>query len=267
MSELGVRPSRKLGQNFLIDPNSIQRICRCSDVEPGDLVVEIGPGTGAMTHYLLEQDIDLVAIEYDARLADFLEERYSDRPNFKLVRADASRVDFDELTEGRPWKCNANLPYSVSTVILTKIACQKNLPKSMTLLLQKEMADRIASDPGCKSYGSLSVRLQALFTASIAGTVKPTVFWPPPEVDSAILTLKLTETRMTPEEYLKFDSFVKYCFAQRRKKLRKRLLANAPEPDVNQAFQTVGLDIDVRAEQLTVNDFVSLFSVLSIRQP
>lgn len=263
LGDLGVRPSRKLGQNFLIDPNSIQRICRCSDIESGDLVIEIGPGTGAMTEYLLNQDITLIAIEYDVRLAEFLKSRYGSRPNFQLIQADASRVDFDELTNGRPWKCNANLPYSVSTVILAKLARQKNLPRSMTVLLQKEMVERITSEPGRKSYGALSVRLQALFETKMAGIVGPTVFWPPPEVDSAILTLKLKEDRISHAEFLEFDTFIKHCFSQRRKKLQGRLKSRAPGTRIADAFTDLGLSPDARAEVLSVADFIALFRALS----
>ncbi|OVE77712.1 ribosomal RNA small subunit methyltransferase A [bacterium F16] len=263
LTELGIRPSRKLGQNFLIDPNTIQRICRCADIKDGDLIIEIGPGTGAMTDYLLQQDIDLIAVEYDVRLADYLRNTYGSYPNFTLIQADASRIDFDEVTNGREWKCSANLPYSVSTVIMAKIAMQENLPKSMTLLLQNEMVDRISAPSGSKTYGSLSVRLQTLFEARKAGTVGPTVFWPPPDVDSAILTLQRKDDRLTPVEFKGFDKLVKHCFAQRRKKLKKRLASFITPEKAQQAFASSGLSPDARPEQLSPNDFIALFRAIS----
>jgi 16S rRNA (adenine1518-N6/adenine1519-N6)-dimethyltransferase len=262
LGALDLKPSRKLGQNFLVDHNTILKICNASDAQAGDLVVEIGPGTGAMTEHLLDRGVELVAIEYDLRLADFLSERYGERDNFTLIQADAGRVDFDALTKSREWRCNANLPYSVSTVILAKLLAVETPPKSMTLLLQKEMADRIASPHGNKTYGALSVRTQAQYAVKTVGTVPPTVFYPPPEVQSAILRLDLREDRLPKDDFIRFDAFVKHCFSQRRKKLRKRLLTLNLDTDVDQGLEATGISPDLRPEALTVKDFLALFRAL-----
>ncbi len=259
LESLELRPSRKLGQNFLVDRNTILKICNASDTEPGDLVVEIGPGTGAMTEFLLDRNVDLIAVEYDLRLADYLSKRYADRDNFRLVQADAGRVDFDALANGRTWQCNANLPYSVSTVILAKLLGIANPPRSMTLLLQKEMADRIAAAHGNKTYGAMSVRVQTQYVVKTVGTVPPTVFWPQPDVQSAILRLDLRDDRMTRDEFGRFDGFVKHCFSQRRKKLRKRLMALGLNTNIDECLDRADIDPNVRPEVLDVTQFITLF--------
>lgn len=259
LTKLDIKPSRKLGQNFLIDHNTILKICNASDAKAGDLVVEIGPGTGAMTEHLLDRGVDLVAVEYDVRLADYLATTYGNRDNFTLLQADAGRVDFDDLVDAREWRCNANLPYSVSTVILAKLLGVKNPPQSMTLLLQKEMADRIASPSGNKTYGALSVRVQAQYRVKTVGTVPPTVFYPPPDVRSAILRLDARADRLDPKAFKRFDAFVKHCFSQRRKKLRNRLQALEADCDTDACMSSLDLSTDIRPEALTVDQFLNLF--------
>ena len=256
LDSLDMHPSKKLGQNFLIDDNLLNLIIRSSDLQTGDNVIEIGPGTGHLTEQILKQDISLTAIEYDVRLSEYLSEKYQQN-NFYLIQADAGRVNFDELTADKEWICLANLPYAVSTVILAKIIECKNPPKRMILLLQKEMADRIASHPGIKNYGALSVRIQSLYKAEIVRVVPPDVFFPKPDVKSAILRLDLLNERPEHEIISSLFKLVKLAFSQRRKRLMK-VLKSSYNKDLEEIFNELNFDRNIRAEQLTVEDFIKL---------
>ncbi len=259
LQRLDLKPSRKLGQNFLHDQNILQRIAAESEFAVSDHAIEIGPGTGNLTALLLETGADLTAIEYDVRLAEFLHERFADAENFTLIQADAARVDFTELAQNKAWKCCANLPYSVSTVILARLLAIPNPPEVMTLLLQREMAERIVAGPGSKTFGTMSVRVQAIYDSKLVKVVSPNVFLPRPDVDSAILKLRLKAIRPSPEEFRAISEVVGVCFQKRRKKLSNCLkrYVNADE-----IAEQLGIDLTKRPEQLAVSDFVALGKAL-----
>ena len=262
LTKLDMQPSKKLGQNFLLDNNLIDLIVRSAKLKDNDNVLEIGPGTGHLTEIILKHNVSLTAIEYDLRLAEYLTDHFKDKENFKLIQADAGRVHFDELVGDKPWICLANLPYAVSTVILGRLLEIQNPPERMILLLQKEMADRIAAQPGIKNYGSLSVRVQSFFEAKVIRKVPPDVFCPRPDVDSAILGLERRDYIISVEERKKLFPIIKLAFSQRRKKMIKVLKSQYKEDKLIDAFKALNIDLNARAENLTVKQYLKLAELI-----
>ena len=258
LSQRGITPSRKLGQNFLIDPNAQQGLVE--DIAPtaDEHIVEIGPGLGALTTALLDRSARLTAIEYDRRLAAYLEETIAAQPRIELHCADAVRFDYDELTQTQPWRCVGNLPYAASSVIVARLLDLDNPPRRCDFLLQDEMAARIAADAGSKTYGVLSVRAQLLYHVERGRQLPPDVFWPRPQVRSACLRLALRPER-PPVDVLNICSrLVRRGFSQRRKKLIKLLRRDWPELNLRRLLDAHQLDPAVRAEDLAPTQFLRL---------
>jgi 16S rRNA (adenine1518-N6/adenine1519-N6)-dimethyltransferase len=258
LTRLDLRPSRKLGQNFLVDPNLAAYIAREGLGDEQGNVIEIGPGTGSLTRHLLDAGNTVTAVEYDVRLAEYLQETFADNDAIRVVQADATRVNFAELVGDAPWRCISNLPYSVGSPVLGRLLELPNPPRRLTILIQKEMAERLTANPGTKIYGSLSVRVQLQYEARLARVVPPSVFWPQPEVDSAVTTLRLREDRLSPTEYRELAKLVNAGFGQRRKKLLRVLSSQFPNRDFATAFEKLGLSPDVRPERLTPGDWAAL---------
>jgi 16S rRNA (adenine1518-N6/adenine1519-N6)-dimethyltransferase len=268
LQRLGVHPSRKLGQNFLVDGNTLRLIVQATAPTPGELLIEVGPGTGTLTAALLAAGAEVIAIELDARLAAHLAETLGQQPRCRLLHADACRVDYDELTGGRPWAVAANLPYAVSSVVLSRWLAAANRPTRLCLLLQLEMAERLAAAPRTKAYGGLSVRTQAQYQVQLARRVPPTVFFPPPEVDSALVLLTpAAGPAWSPAQWQAFGELVKTAFAQRRKMLAKLLRAHYPADRVAAALAAVGADPQARAEELAVPQYLALCTALTAPAP
>ena len=266
LNRLGVKPSRKLGQNFLIDGNTLRVIVQAAAPAPERLVVEIGPGTGVLTRELLAAGVQLVAIEFDARLADYLRtELVPQQPALTLVQADACRVDFDALTAGRSWDCIANLPYAVSTVILTRLLSAANRPRRLTILLQLEMAERLAASANSKDYGALTVRTQALYDVHLVRRIHPTVFYPPPAIESALVTLSPTASFAPPADWQSFNDFVRHAFTQRRKMLPKILRGVYPADRIAAAFAELGFSLESRPDTLTVAQYLALHAHITAK--
>ncbi len=258
LDKLGMRPGRGLGQNFLLDGNLLEAIVRDAKIKPGELVLEVGPGFGALTRLLLDAGARVVAVEYDHRLAERLRrEVVSDR--FTLVEADACKVDLGEILPiGVPFRAIANLPYAISSVFIARLLEYPSPPTALSFMLQKEMAERLAASPGTKSYGALSVRTQLLYDVKVARTVPPEVFYPAPEVDSAIAEFTL-RTELPESKFCKrVSGVVKTAFAQRRKQLCKVLAASYEPAKVREAFAALGIPTEIRPDRLTVGDFVKL---------
>ena len=256
--KLGIRPSRKLGQNFLTDPNLLQSIARSINPQPAELIVEIGAGIGNLTDLLIPYNPYLIAIEYDARLADHLRTKYKNFPTVHLVQADAARVDYEELAEGNIYRCIGNLPYSSSSVIIAKILQSSNKPRSMHLLLQKEMAQRLQAQTGSPSYGSLSVRIQVLYEVTIQKFIAPKLFWPAPKVDSALILLKLKEECPNAELYQHLTRLVGLSFSHRRKKMFSNLQTHYDPEALALILQKLNIKESVRPENLTPDQYVAL---------
>lgn len=257
-----IRAKKSLGQNFLRDPHYLNRIADAAQVGPGDQVLEIGPGLGHLTTVLTQRAQKVLAIEVDDRLIPLLQDGFGTVPNFELLHADALEYDYGSL-KGR-WKVVANLPYYISTPIIQKLIVHREKFISLTLMLQKEVAERIASPPGGKEYGYLSVLVQFYTVPRIEFKVPPGSFTPRPEVDSIVITLTLRER---PAVVVKNEAFffrvIKAAFSQRRKTLRNALKQlEAPQDKMASVLSSTCIDLGRRAETLTVEEFGKLSDCL-----
>ena len=258
LATMDIKPSRKLGQNFLLDPNLLDSMVRLAEVQSGQRILEIGPGTGALTERLLAADVDLTAIELDHRLAAYLQGRFGGRTGFRLVEADACKTDLDEVMGAEPFRCIANLPYSCSSQLLAGLASMANPPADIYCLLQKEMAERLSAREGTKEYGVLTVRLGLRYRTSIVKTIDPKVFFPPPEVTSAFTHLEKLPVQPDGALVQAASRIAGIAFAQRRKKSRKLLAAEFPEDAVAKAFAACSLPEDTRADDISVAAYAAL---------
>jgi len=257
-----IRAKKSLGQNFLHDPHYLNKIADAAKIGPEDQVLEIGPGLGHLTHVLSQRGRKVLAIEVDDRLIPILQEEFSAMPNFELLHADALEYNYDSLNG--TWKVVANLPYYISTPIIQKLIQHRNKFVSLTLMLQKEVAERIAAHPGGKEYGFLSVLVQLFALPKIEFKVPPGAFTPKPEVDSAVMTLVI---RSQPAILLKNEDFfmrvVKAAFSQRRKTLRNSLKQlEVVKEKMEMVLEKTGIDLGRRAETLTVEEFGRLAEYL-----
>ena len=259
IAELGLHPSRRLGQNFLLDGNLLSALVRDAELRPGERVLEVGPGTGALTAALLAAGCLVTAIELDHRLAEYVVSRFGrDSAHFRLLQGDACRMDIDTIMGAEPYRCVANLPYSCSSPFLAGMATLNNPPTAMHVLLQKEMADRLTARPGTKDYGVLTVRLALRYDAAMLRIIPPNVFFPAPEVTSAYVRLTLRPDAPEPEIRKLASTLAGEVFAQRRKKSFRRLTDRYPEERVAAAFAAAGLAPDARADDIPPAAFVTL---------
>ena len=249
-------PAKKsLGQHFLHERGVVEKIILAIDPRPGDRIVEIGPGQGALTFPLLERHGALTAIEFDRDLLAPLADAARGRGELSLVHANVLDVDFGALAGGTPFRLVGNLPYNLSSPILFHALEHAASIRDMVFMLQKEVVDRMAAGPGSKVYGRLSVMLQAWCEVTALFTVGPGAFRPPPKVDSAVVRL----VPRAPEsvgiaDRARFAAIVRDAFGQRRKTLRNALSRVCDEATLRAA----GIDPQARAEQLPVADFIRL---------
>ncbi|WP_303904917.1 16S rRNA (adenine(1518)-N(6)/adenine(1519)-N(6))-dimethyltransferase RsmA [Thiohalomonas denitrificans] len=244
------RPRKRFGQNFLRDPGVIDRIVHAVDPRPGQQLVEIGPGLGALTGPLLQAAGEMHAVELDRDLVPKLAERFGDR--LHLHSADALKFDFGQLAgEGR-LRVVGNLPYNISTPLIFHLLAQAEYVQDMHFMLQKEVVDRLAASPGGRDYGRLSVMVQQRCRVEHLFNVSPGAFHPPPKVHSAIVRLLPYETPPVPvAEPALFSRIVAKAFSQRRKTLRNTLKG---ELDA-ETIEACGIDPTRRAETLSVEEF------------
>ncbi|MBO7533435.1 MAG: ribosomal RNA small subunit methyltransferase A, partial [Victivallales bacterium] len=257
LERLEIHPSRRLGQNFLIDPNMLDSLVRSAGVVEGDTVLEIGPGTGTLTERMLAAGARVQAIELDHRLAGYLrDERFKDDKAFSLLEADACRTDLDSLMGQAPFRCVANLPYSCSSQLLASLTSMANQPQDIHVLLQKEMADRLTAKAGTKEYGVLTVRLGLLYEISTVKTIPKNVFFPPPEVVSAFVRMRLRPKRPPRDVMASVSHVAGLAFGQRRKKTCRMLEPEYGAERVAAAFAAASLTEDVRADAITPQAYV-----------
>jgi 16S rRNA (adenine1518-N6/adenine1519-N6)-dimethyltransferase len=252
-----VRPKKHLGQHFLKDQNIARKIVGSLRAE-NTSVIEVGPGMGVLTKFLVEQYPDLFLVEIDNESIEYLKKNYPDLGGH-LIRGDFLKLDLKSLSE-KKWSVIGNFPYNISSQIFFKVLEQRQIVQEVVGMVQKEVAQRIASLPGSKEYGILSVLLQAYYNIKLLFSVPPGVFVPPPKVQSAVLSLARNATEKLACDEVLFVRVVKQAFQTRRKTLRNALKnLNLPE-----SFKD-NLILNQRAEQLSVNDFIFLTQQLEKR--
>jgi 16S rRNA (adenine1518-N6/adenine1519-N6)-dimethyltransferase len=260
---LGVRPTKALGQNFVHDPNTVRRIVATADLAPDDVVVEVGPGLGSLTLALVQSAAHVYAIEVDAVLAGALGETVGSRVPSAAVRlsvlqADALRLGGSDLAGPAPSALVANLPYNVAVPVVLHLLAELPALRHGLVMVQKEVADRLAAVPGSKVYGVPSVKLAWYATARSAGRVPPSVFWPVPNVDSGLVAFRRHDPPPGADRLATFD-VIDAAFAQRRKTLRAALAGWAGGADAAAGILTAaGVDPGARGETLGVNEFAAI---------
>ncbi|MGH8825203.1 MAG: 16S rRNA (adenine(1518)-N(6)/adenine(1519)-N(6))-dimethyltransferase RsmA [Jiangellaceae bacterium] len=257
----GLRPRKSRGQNFVIDANTVRRIVRTARVGADDVVLEVGPGLGSLTLALLPEVSRLVAVEVDRRLADALPATVREfapavADRLAVVAADASRIR--ELPDGPPTALVANLPYNVAVPVLLHLLETFPTLERALVMVQKEVADRLAAAPGSRTYGVPSVKVAWYARVRQVGTVGRSVFWPAPNVDSGLVALERRDPPAGTERREVF-ALVDAAFAQRRKTLRAALGGWAGSPArAEEILRSAGVDPGVRGEQLGVADFARI---------
>jgi len=267
LAEQGLIPLKKWGQHFLADKNILKKIIKTSEIEKEDIVLEVGPGLGEMTQALAHEARKVIAVEIDPRLVEILRIKLADIPNVEVIQSDILKFDVRKHlgSEKHPVKVVANLPYQISTPLIFHFMDSRDLFSSLILMLQREVAERMVAPPGKKTYGPLSVLIQSVADVSICFTVKPSAFFPPPEVETAVIRLSWKERPMiAPEQEDGFRAVVKGCLGYRRKTLANALKhSNLLLPEnLEKRLEEMGIDPRRRPETLSVQEFVALASVL-----
>lgn len=253
--------SKSLGQNFLIDDSVLNDIVNGADVNSEDFIIEIGPGVGTLTAQLLNKAKKVTSIELDNDLIPILQQELGDHPNFSLIHKDALKVDFNEVIgDEKSVKLVANLPYYVTTPIIVNLLKNKYNFKSLTIMIQKEVAERMDAEPNCKEYGSLSLLVQYYCDTKIIRKVAPSSFMPRPKVESIVIRLdRLEEPRVkVKDESLMFE-IIRSSFNMRRKTLWNGVKNIGVDKDnLMKAFEEAGVDPKRRGETLSLEEFARL---------
>lgn len=262
---------KKYGQNFLIDARVLDKIIAAAEIGPEDCVLEIGPGIGTMTQYLAEQAGKVIAVEIDDKLIPILQETLKDYDNVRIIHQDVMKLDLNELTatenHGRPMKVVANLPYYITTPIIMGLF-EQNVPlQNITVMVQKEVADRMQVGPGTKEYGALSLAVQYYAKPYIVANVPPNCFIPRPNVASAVIRLtRYTEPPVAVKNEKLMFQLIRASFNQRRKTLVNGIgnaaQLNYTKEQVQQALERMGASPTVRGETFTLEDFARLSDTL-----
>ncbi|AVK49114.1 MULTISPECIES: 16S rRNA (adenine(1518)-N(6)/adenine(1519)-N(6))-dimethyltransferase RsmA [Clostridium] len=253
--------SKSLGQNFLVDDSVLDDIVNGAEVNNEDFIIEIGPGVGTLTAQLLMKAKKVTSIELDNDLIPILEQELGEHKNFSLIHKDALKVDFNELIgDEKSVKLVANLPYYVTTPIIVKLLKGGYNFKSLTIMIQKEVAERINAEPNCKEYGALSVLVQYYCNTGIIRKVPPTCFIPRPKVESIVIRLdRLDEPRVKTKDINIMFEIVRAGFNMRRKTLwNAAKTLKVDKEKLEEAFKKSGIDPKRRAETLTLEEFAAL---------
>lgn len=250
-------PKKSLGQHWLYDEDSLRAMCDAAELDGDDVVVEIGPGLGTLTSYLVDNAKQVTALEYDRDLARQLAKRVK-ADNLEIFEADCLTFDYASMPAG--YKVVANIPYYLTSNLLRTLSEASNPPALITLLVQKEVAERVAAKPGQMSL--LSVSVQLYYEASLDMAVPAELFTPPPKVDSQIIKLVRRPEPLFPDlDEKKFFQIVKAGFSQRRKKLRSSLSAGLriTKPEASELLERAGIDPNARPQELALHDWHRLY--------
>lgn len=273
----GFRVSKSLGQNFLMDQHIVDQIITGSHIDEASLVIEIGPGLGVLTAAAAKKAGKVVAIEIDKKLLPILKETLGEYPNVEVIQGDILKTDLlpileqNQMVGGRnreSIRVMGNLPYYITTPIIMKLLEERLPLSSITIMMQKEVGERIAAQPGTKAYGALSLAVQYYATITQVSKVSREVFFPKPNVDSIVLRLDLRkEAPVSLEDEQLFFDVIKAGFSQRRKTLRNTLsgLAGLSKEEMEEAMEAAGIDPGRRGETLTMEEFAALSNQIDQR--
>ncbi|MBW2713741.1 MAG: 16S rRNA (adenine(1518)-N(6)/adenine(1519)-N(6))-dimethyltransferase [Deltaproteobacteria bacterium] len=290
LAQLGHRPNKGMGQNYLIDANILDIIADTADIQSSESVLEIGPGLGALTERIIPKAKSVTCIEKDQTMVKYLKSRFlivggetpspapadsEDQPSqgygltravppaFNLIESDALDVDLDQLFAGGITKVAANLPYSVASRLMVDIAECEHRPELMSLTIQKEVADRLTSSSGGKHYGVLTVLTGVFYKNKMVKKISPTCFLPPPKVWSAVVKMERREVPVVGhDEYPLFKKLVKSCFSQRRKQIGTILKKLGVSP-VDELLADAGIEHTERPERIEIERWAALARLLS----
>ncbi|HLA44418.1 MAG TPA: 16S rRNA (adenine(1518)-N(6)/adenine(1519)-N(6))-dimethyltransferase RsmA [Aggregatilineales bacterium] len=261
----GIFPKKKLGQNFLHDPNALQKIIDVADVRPDDTILEVGPGTGNLTKLLAENARRVIAVEVDDRLVPVLREQLAQNHNVELHWMDFLDVDLPALVGDEPYKVVANLPYYITSAILRKILDSERKPQSMTIMVQKQVAERLIATPNDMSL--LTVSVQFYGSPKIMTTLKPPVFYPRPDVESSVVHMEIYGEPLVdiPDEATFFD-VVRAGFGQKRKQLKNSIASGLriSNDETVHLLESAGIDPKRRAETLTLEEWADITRVYKL---
>jgi 16S rRNA (adenine1518-N6/adenine1519-N6)-dimethyltransferase len=260
---------KELGQNFIIDDNIINKIIDQSNITSNDCVLEIGPGMGSLTYYLAQKCDRLIAIEKDSRLVEVLKNNFKDTSNVTVLHDDILKYDFSQLKEvfnsNKKIKVISNLPYSITTPVILKLLEHSDMFTSLTLMMQKEVAQRLTALPSTKDYGSLTLAVSYYVKTKILFNVPFTVFYPRPKVDSSVVYFEIRQTPAVKTQYeQEMFALIRAAFATRRKTLINTLSAslNINKEKVRESLDKLNLKADIRGEALTLEQFALLADIL-----
>ena len=260
------RAKKSLGQNFLVDPNIQRRIVDALDPSPGDEVMEIGPGQGALTRHLAGRAARLVLVELDDALAARLAEEFAETPSVRVIHRDVLQVPLEEVSDDPArLKVIGNIPYNITTPILFRLLERRPRPREIVLMIQREVAERILSPPGSKTYGALAVGVRAVAEVERVMNVGRTAFRPVPDVESAVIRVVPHDPpRLSPDDEAALRTLTRFAFGQRRKQFQ-RILRDAYGLSVEQVEavgREVGMDLQARPESFSPERFVDLARAL-----
>jgi 16S rRNA (adenine1518-N6/adenine1519-N6)-dimethyltransferase len=278
--EVGIKPEKRHGQNFLIDLNLLELLADTAEIQPRDVVLEVGTGTGALTAHLAAKAAQVISVEIDPRMHQLASEELIDHANISLLRQDilAGKNHLaPNVLEGiraalaeephRRFKVAANLPYCVATPVISNLLIAEPIPATMTVTIQKELADRIVAAPHSKDYSALSIWVQCQCRAEIVRVLPPSVFWPRPQVDSAILQITFDPAlRAAIANVHGFHGFVRDLFLYRRKHLRGALVTilkdRLDKPAIDTLLERLAFGEHARAEELSIGQMQELFTAV-----
>lgn len=254
INALDHRPGKGMGQNYLIDGNILSILLDEVEVEPGEAILEVGPGLGALTQALLRSGARVTAVEKDPVLAAHVRQMF---PDLRLIQADVLKTDLNALFAGGIRKVAANLPYSVGSRFIVEVLESSPLPERMVFMVQKEVADRLCAGPGGKTYGPLAIWSQLCYQVRTVKIVRPVCFMPVPKVDSAVVRFDMRPAPLAePVDEQRFRALVKSCFTRRRKQLGTIL--RKTDPRAAARLGELGIDPTLRPEQLPIEKWVAL---------
>ena len=262
---------KKYGQNFLVDTNILEGIVNAAEITKDDVVLEIGPGMGSLTQYLLEAAKEVIAVEVDKMLIPILKDNLKEYDNLTLIHGDVLKLDLDEILKGQRVKVVANLPYYITTPIVMELLEKQENIESITVMVQKEVAQRMQEGPGSKSYGALSLAVQFYSKPEIVLNVSKHCFLPKPDVDSAVIKLDIYKKEERPVQAKDAEfmfCLIRAAFNQRRKTLLNALSNDAgtkiPKEKTLEALSKMGKSESIRGETLTLQEFAELSDLLMI---